>query len=336
MRMRVFVSGQSHGAARPEAVDGWYAFYAALGERDVVVTESISDADALVALNFQKRLLSEARDAGIPRSRRVLVAWEPPSLRPQNFGGAAQREFGLRLGFSPTWPQQVGTPWFRWPQGQDWSKAAVLSWDSWLRRDPRAVIICGNHISASRGSLYPLRRRVLASEIHGQIALRGRGWPSTPARDLKLTLRESARQVLSGRVPNAPTLVEQLKSRPRLAAWPVHDKYEELRRFRMALVIENSLDYVSEKLFDAIVSGCLPIYVGADLGRVGLNSSLALQVEPRLEAIAHGIQSADQDVVERVAAAHRDFLHSHVEDWKAETTLGRLAHHIAGHLQGNY
>ena len=45
-----------------------------------------------------------------------------------------------------------------------------------------------------------------------------------------------------------------------------HDRWQSLpRRYRYCIAIENSVavDYVSEKVYDALVAGCLPIYLGA-------------------------------------------------------------------------
>jgi hypothetical protein len=40
------------------------------------------------------------------------------------------------------------------------------------------------------------------------------------------------------------------------------DKHEIIKEYRFSLVIENSSTYCSEKLFDAILNGSIPIYVG--------------------------------------------------------------------------
>lgn len=47
---------------------------------------------------------------------------------------------------------------------------------------------------------------------------------------------------------------------------PCITKWETLRDYRYSLVIENSLDdyYISEKIFDALICGCMPIYHGSD------------------------------------------------------------------------
>jgi hypothetical protein len=45
----------------------------------------------------------------------------------------------------------------------------------------------------------------------------------------------------------------------------VDDKYETLRHFRFAMCLENTAfpGYITEKVFDAMFAGCIPIYLGA-------------------------------------------------------------------------
>ena len=50
----------------------------------------------------------------------------------------------------------------------------------------------------------------------------------------------------------------------------MENKWSVLRNYRYCIVIENSSDFVSEKLFDAVSMGCLPLYVGPNLENFGI------------------------------------------------------------------
>jgi hypothetical protein len=43
--------------------------------------------------------------------------------------------------------------------------------------------------------------------------------------------------------------------------------------------MENEASYVSEKLFDALVYGCIPIYVGPNLEEFGIPQNVAFKIE---------------------------------------------------------
>jgi hypothetical protein len=65
-----------------------------------------------------------------------------------------------------------------------------------------------------------------------------------------------------------------------------------MQDFKVAVVIENSQEYMSEKLFDAFVGGCIPVYVGPDLEVFGIPSSLYVTAEATPESVQRGISVA--------------------------------------------
>lgn len=93
----------------------------------------------------------------------------------------------------------------------------------------------------------------------GQFSLYGLGWEkSTPAFTLGSKLKRSMSRLqtrLFG-IPPFPSFRGELK-----------DKSTVLRRARFSYCYENSRDlsnYITEKIFDSLVNGCVPIYWGAD------------------------------------------------------------------------
>lgn len=61
---------------------------------------------------------------------------------------------------------------------------------------------------------------------------------------------------------------------------PIADKFAFLQQAPISVVVENSLDYVSEKLFDAIRAGVAPVYVGPPLTEFGIPQEIALVADP--------------------------------------------------------
>jgi hypothetical protein len=49
---------------------------------------------------------------------------------------------------------------------------------------------------------------------------------------------------------------------------------------------------MSEKLFDALIAGCIPIYVGPDVASYGIPRDLVIEVEPTVMSVASGIEAA--------------------------------------------
>ena len=62
-------------------------------------------------------------------------------------------------------------------------------------------------------------------------------------------------------------------------------KEEVLRRAEICIVIENDFSTLSEKVFDAIYAGCVPIYVGPDVSHIEGLSDCLITVEPNARKI---------------------------------------------------
>jgi alpha-1,3-fucosyltransferase 10 len=88
-------------------------------------------------------------------------------------------------------------------------------------------------------------------------------------------LLQSSRYNQSGRVQYAVELMKRVKVHSygavlRNQAWPMDDTGREAKlrligRYKFTLAFENSIavDYVTEKLYDALVAGSVPVYLGA-------------------------------------------------------------------------
>ena len=77
-------------------------------------------------------------------------------------------------------------------------------------------------------------------------------------------------------------------------------------------MIENSIDYFSEKLFDAIISGVAPIYVGPRLAEMGLPNEIAIECGPSLHEIekAYETLAANPELQQQIRLAGSKFLNS--------------------------
>jgi hypothetical protein len=60
----------------------------------------------------------------------------------------------------------------------------------------------------------------------------------------------------------------------------------------VTVVIENSIDYMSEKLLEAIAAGSIPVYVGPPVTEFGIPAELVVQVNPDLQSVNEGVSRA--------------------------------------------
>jgi hypothetical protein len=65
-----------------------------------------------------------------------------------------------------------------------------------------------------------------------------------------------------------------------------------LASYKYSLVIENSIEYMSEKLFDSLFAGTFPIYVGPNPVDFGIPEFVAIHAKPDIDSIMKAIEQA--------------------------------------------
>lgn len=234
--------------------------------------------DAVICVDYSmasRRLLATARQKGI---KTFLIANEPAVVIPEH---GSPKIVGL---FTRSF--FVGRP-----GGQD-----SINWpQSWLannlskERLDRVVLINSDKWSFNKGSLYGLR--VAVSERTLNMDVYGRGWEQGSFLRLAHRVFEFQRTLFAGQFPQFAHFNNVL-TKPRNYVGNSKDKIETMSKYKVALVIENSEEFMSEKLFDAFFSGCIPVYVGPDVNLFSIPRNLVIQTRPNIGAILEGIKAA--------------------------------------------
>jgi hypothetical protein len=263
------------------------------------------DVDAVVSLGHQPRRLRLLSLDSLPVSRRTLVILEPRVTCPEMYRSSALRSYSSIYAGSPLWARDVGGESFSWPQ--------VLTPDPVSPGQRfRASMVFSNKRSAVSGSLYGLRRRVLRlSESRGiEIGIAGFGWNGGVAETGSEVGRALVRAMRGGVIPNFVEAGSDPIWKPRHTMGFMPMKRTALETAMISVVIENSLDYVSEKLFDVIRHGVAAVYVGPRLQDFGIPSDVCLQVPPSAEAVLDGVRGLSQGEISRRVQTSLDWLQS--------------------------
>ena len=240
----------------------------------------------------------------VPRRRRIQVVLEPRVTAPLTYSKRVIRWYGSRFAASPIWAESLNAESFKWPQNLTIEEMPARSNGTY-----DAVMISANKVSAERGSLYSLRLRIMRHLSHNglSVGLAGPGW--TPAfRDrFRLPARAIAKTLV---VPSCPRPIQSMvRSAPnRLIIGPVEKKADAYRLSNVAIVIENSRDYVSEKLVDAVRHGRVPLYIGPPLSRFGIPKEVAIECSPSEEAVLESMRNLDQALMKEVQSAGRRWM----------------------------
>ena len=142
------------------------------------------------------------------------------------------------------------------------------------------VLLNANKFSANPNSLYGVRRkfsRYLFSS-HQSYALYGLDWKMPKRKELRERLWAIRKEIKSLSKPDLKEALSDFLYRyPEYKGSPI-DKQDALRLAKFAVIVENEADYISEKIFDAIFSGCVPLYVGPDLNCFETLNRCAVQI----------------------------------------------------------
>jgi len=219
----------------------------------------ISSADTVFCFNYRKRFLQACLRSGIPRDKMVLFLYEPNVVMSEQYSPSVWRYYGKIFTYRD---DLIGRPGFfkmRLPQEQQ----LLDSFPSFSDRR-FLTMINANKYSYVDGELYSYRRRAIRffEETTGDFDLYGHGWGQNAALRPGTILKG-----LSHRKPRA--LIKDIwQGFQKFSSYRgvIDRKHWVLSRYKYSLCFENDLaapGYITEKIFDCLISGTIPVYLGA-------------------------------------------------------------------------
>jgi hypothetical protein len=250
-------------------------------EIGIPISNKQSDADIFLALDFNETEIEILRERISENKFNILFRNEPRCVLPQAYSPEIDELFNLVISFGSN-PSEERHEY--WPQY--WTS---LNTDLQSTRDiENVVLVNANKLNLSESELYSLRRKCFGNIKN--IVVFGEDWNSSFTSRLKVL----AIEILKDPVRNlfaAPSHVRYWFRHWPQTLSPV-DKSEILVQYKVCLVIENETSYLSEKLFDAFISGCIPVYVGPDVSSFGIPKNLVFQANPDVHSIEEQINLA--------------------------------------------
>lgn len=225
------------------------------------------------------------------RKNRILILFEPKVNSPLNFNLLIRKLYGQVYVPSKYWSMDSPCELFSWPQSDP---SVIESSFFQKRRENRAVLIAADRYSFASGEMYSLRRGIALSEKI-DLDVFGNGWNTPLILKILKSLKSLMKHLASGNFDlRFPKYLTKRIDSSRYRGYS-QNKFETLSRYKYSIVIENSLDYLSEKLMDAIIAGTIPIYVGPRLSEMNLPSGLAFEAEPSILGIEKALSAISQN-----------------------------------------
>ena len=279
-----------------------------LNQASIIVFENIDDLQKLLKIPFAA--------ASIPK---VLIRTEPAVVSPNSYVGKNLSEFASVISLGTVAEKGEGV--FHWPQEFAQSQGEELPKLS--ERIDNPVMVTSNKISFVEKELYSLRREVIF-ELPGLVLL-GYLWARGPVRKALVALKELWIAVRSG-APLSKKALKYFFRRPQNYLGQTKNKRQALSAYKYCIVIENSPTYLSEKLFDALFAGCIPIYVGPKVADFGIPSGLVFEADESVSSVNESLEIARNLDLRQWENLRKEFLSSSQTRlrWKTENVYSDL------------
>lgn len=278
--------------------------------------------DVLVCVDWTKsakRAVSSAASQGIPR---VLIKLEPSVIVPEYQKARVTSLFTAVI--------EMGRPFTKpiYPYPQDWDTAFFEQVD----RHERLVSINSNKYSFVPGELYSLRAAAYSGV--SSLDLYGTGWGRSVSENL-LKMAKEMQIASSAGLPLTFGCVKNLWHPAANYKGTSQLKLETLSNYKYSLVIENSIEFMTEKLVDSMLSGTMPIYVGPPVDTLGVPSNLFFRAAPNLEDIRRAISQATESNWNDWHDSAREWIldPSSEERWAVRNVNTRLIREIEGYVR---
>jgi hypothetical protein len=314
---------------------------------------SAINGNFLIAINHNSKKYNKFIKHGGKPEEAILLRLEPPSVFPAQYKKKIIKKYGLIIspGMFETgkssslfvgWPYEYNlNPNFPGPndpsletiiESLNWQKQFQV--DSWANRRLKISMIAGNKVGPSKDGNYSIRRKLAHEFPKESLSVYGPLWNESLQKKMHHRAAVSFHSMRNGIFPNLTSVYGDLFRKYPNAYGPVSDKHGILQESKFSLVIENSNWTVSEKLFDSIINGTIPIYVGPNLNNVGLPENIAIVSKGDTEEILHTIQHFDSRMAKEKLDAMKHFLEStHFKDnWTSKLVYKKIFELIQSHI----
>lgn len=254
-------------------------------------------AEFFVSVNHNSKKYKEFLNTGGQAQKSVLLMLEPRAVYPSQYTSRVLAGYSLVLApgnlnfvnndeeFIP-WPYEaIANP--QRPVGAESALAfqvnsnvdnLFFNYQNWAKREYFISMINANKVSPVKVENYSLRRKFARDLDKNTLAVFGDFWNSSYFSKIALRFSILIFSLRNFYLPNLKHIYGDLHWQFMTSRGVVLDKQEILRSSKFSIVIENDGSYVSEKLFDSLINGCIPVYLGPKLPKTILPKGIFIDL----------------------------------------------------------
>jgi len=259
----------------------------------------------------------------------ILILLEPPAVMPENYAKRNHKKFDLIVCLSPWRAKEMSIPY--------WSFQPISIQSGFRKhlssRIEGIVLINDHKFGATRSSLYGYRRKIIKRLENSMIPIHiyGPNWNMSRSVELRKRFAALRRAIANSDAMSIKEAFSEFGRRYSSYLGHASDKIEVMSSYKFALVIENDEFSLTEKIFDALHSGCVVFYRGPQLDQflnvslpyIGLSSS----VEGSMKIIKNCFDETPPSLNQSISKFAE--LNYPFNELNEETVADDIARHIA-------
>jgi hypothetical protein len=342
-----FTGGQSY-----KSDDKFLALKKILGNYGIFQTDNF-DTNIYISINHNSSTLESFLKSDAKNKLLILIRLEPFVVFPAQYSKNIEAMYTLVItpgsvadftsrDFFVGWPHsfQANPASPTIDQNNDYlhlqGNSKDKSLEIWKKRKISCSMIAANKVSPIAAANYSLRRFIAMNSSPELLEVYGPLWNESIYKKLIHRLKVVLFNLRNRTCVDTKSIYGDLFRKYKTAKGFVPNKYSILSESRFSLVIENCMEYVSEKLLDTIYAGSIPIYLGPRLEDVGLPSGIAFQLDRySINAITNILKMEDERILSYLGSG-QSFLQSdqYRNFWTENSVYTKIADKIFDFTQG--
>ena len=316
-------------------------------------TQTEPTGDFYIAFDHEDNSYNLFIEHGGSVSKAILIRQETDAVYPGQYRYHVEQKYGLILtlggteevrrhdflghpymhSYNPANPTQIDSNFATILYRRKSNNVYELS--NWKDRKIFLSFVGANKVGLNRKGNYGIRRRLVKELLPVGLEVYGILWND----GLRKRLGNRISMVLWGlkthQAPPIFAIFVDLFRNYANAKGAVENKQNILLESKFSLVVENSDSIITEKLFDAILAGSIPVFYGGTLSRFGLPDGLAIEIKKYKSPIGEVIISMTESEIKQRLRIMKEFLGSkEFEDtWLAESVYRKVLIIIEKYLE---
>jgi hypothetical protein len=307
-----------------------------------------SDGDVFLAFEHSPKGLKKFLKTSNKNAKKILIRQETDSVYPLQYTKRITNRYDLVLTFGQVTNNNSKNEFFGhcykpYPNPSTCNngtsflevfdsrtKQNVFEYESWVNRRYLITFIGGNKVGLGKSRNYDFRSKKIKQLLKQGLVVYGEFWDYDIWNRLSNRARTLVWGIRTNQVANTFGIFKGIFDRYPGAMGTVEDKSDALLQSKFTLIIENSNNFVTEKIFDAMLAGSIPIYYGPRLTHLGISDELVIRFESLGPEISTELSKiTNEEIFDRLCMIF-SFLSSEEfrENWLAEKIFERVADRI--------